>query len=278
MKVISLKYDFCIKEVMENEIVRRHFISDVLRIPLEEILSVRIMNPFLWKRYKKQKLRILDIQLTLNDDTKINIEIQLKPQVFWEKRTVFYLAKMFTADLRRGEAYKKAKKCIAITILDFNLDEREAYHSVYMLRDESGKLYTDILELHTIELKKSPVKEKPSPLDEWHSLFNAKTEEDLDMIKSGTKNRGIIEAIKELKEISLTDRLRYEHEQRLKAKRDREAQDEYVFEQGKEAGKEEGMQGFINFLRRNNYSDEEIVKELMTEYKLNHEEALKRLK
>ncbi len=104
MKVISLKYDFCIKEVMENEIVRRHFISDVLRIPLEEILSVRIMNPFLWKRYKKQKLGILDIQLTLNDDTKINIEIQLKPQVFWEKRTVFYLAKMFTADLRRGEA------------------------------------------------------------------------------------------------------------------------------------------------------------------------------
>ncbi len=98
------------------------------------------------------------------------------------------------------------------------------------------------------------------------------------MIKSGTKNKGIIEAIKELKEISLTDRLRYEHEQRLKAKRDREAQDEYVFEQGKEAGKEEGMQGFINFLRRNNYSDEEIVKELMTEYKLNHEEALKRLK
>ncbi len=278
MKVISLKYDFCIKEVMENEIVRRHFISDVLRIPLEEILSVRIMNPFLWKRYKKQKLGILDIQLTLNDDTKINIEIQLKPQVFWEKRTVFYLAKMFTADLRRGEAYKKAKKCIAITILDFNLDEREAYHNVYMLRDESGKLYTDILELHTIELKKNPVKEKPSPLDEWHSLFNAKTEEDLDMIKSGTKNKGIIEAIKELKEISLTDRLRYEHEQRLKAKRDREAQDEYVFEQGKEAGKEEGMQGFINFLRRNNYSDEEIVKELMTEYKLNHEEALKRLK
>ena len=36
MKVTSLKYDFCIKEIMENEIVRKHFISDVLGIPLDE--------------------------------------------------------------------------------------------------------------------------------------------------------------------------------------------------------------------------------------------------
>ena len=30
MKIIPLKYDFCVKEVMENETVRKHFISDVL--------------------------------------------------------------------------------------------------------------------------------------------------------------------------------------------------------------------------------------------------------
>lgn len=249
---------------------------------MRDIKSVRIINPFLWRCYKKQKLGILDIQLILNDNTKINVEIQLKPQAYWEKRTIFYLAKMFTADLRRGEAYKKAKKCIAITILDFNIDEREAYHNKYLLRDDSGKVYTDILELHTIELKKNPIKEQPSPLDEWHSLFNAKTEEELDMIKSGTKNRGIIEAVKELKEINLIDSLRYEHELRLKAKRDREAEDEYVFEQGREEGKklerEDGLQRLINILRRNNYPDEEIIKELMIEYNLNREDAEQKLK
>ncbi len=56
MNIIPLKYDFCVKEVMENETVRRHFISDVLSIPMKDIKSVRILNPFLWKRYKKQKL------------------------------------------------------------------------------------------------------------------------------------------------------------------------------------------------------------------------------
>lgn len=139
---------------------------------------MRIMNPFLWKRYKRQKQGILDIQLELNNDTKINIELQIKQQSHWEKRSIFYLAKMYTADLRRGEAYKKAKKCIAISILDFNIDERADYHNIYALRDKHGKLYSDVLELHTIELKKNPNKENPCPLDEWHSLFNAKTEED----------------------------------------------------------------------------------------------------
>ncbi|EOS49497.1 hypothetical protein C809_01508 [Lachnospiraceae bacterium MD335] len=139
---------------------------------------MRIMNPFFWKRYKRRKQGILDIQLELNNDTNINIELQIKQQSHWEKRSIFYPAKMYTADLRRGEAYKKAKKCIAISILDFNIDERADYHNIYALRDKHGKLYLDVLELHTIELKKNPNKEKPCPLNEWHSLFNAKTEED----------------------------------------------------------------------------------------------------
>lgn len=175
MKIIPLKYDFCIKEVMENETVRKYFISDVLGIPLDNIKTVRILNTSLWKRYQKQKQGILDIQMELNDATKINIEMQPKQKKDWDKRTVFYLAKMFTADLRRGENYKKAKKCIVIIILDFNMIENKEYHNRYMLRNEQGGVYTDVLELHTIELKKKPNKEQPKPLDEWHSLLNAKT-------------------------------------------------------------------------------------------------------
>lgn len=282
MRIIPLKYDFCIKEVMENETVRKHFISDVLEIPLENIKTVRIMNTSLWKRYQKQKQGILDVQLELNDATKINIEMQLKQKKGWDKRTVFYLAKMFTADLRRGENYKKAKKCIAITILDFNIIDNREYHNKYMLRNRQGDIYTDVLELHTIELKKKPDKEHPCPLDEWHSLFNAKTEEDLDMIKAGTKNKGIIEAVKELKEISLTDNLRFAHELRLQAKRDREAEDEFVYEQGQEngikIGREEGMKSLINSMRGINATDEQIVNALVKEYGISQKEAESRLR
>lgn len=282
MKIVPLKYDFCIKEIMDNEIVRKHFISDVLNIPLEDIKDVRMVNTFLWKRFRKQKQGILDIQLELNDNTKINIEMQVEQKAHWKTRTVFYLAKMFTADLRRGEAYKKAKKCIAITVLDFNVIQNEEYHNVYLLRNAQSDIYTDMLELHTIELKKAPNREQPVPLDEWHSLFNAETEEELDMIQSKTKNSGIIEAIKELKEVSLTDRLRMEHEQRLKAKRDREAEDEFVYLQGKDEGikiaEQKGIESFINAFRRNGYTDEQIAAELMTEYKIDREKALRLLR
>ncbi len=42
--------------------------------------------------------------------------------------------------------------------------------------------------------------------------------------------------------------------------------------------KEDGLQRLINILHRNNYSDEEIIKELMMEYNLNHEDAEQKLK
>lgn len=281
MKIIPLKYDFCIKEVMENETVRKHFISDVLEIPLETIKSVRIMNTSLWKRYQKQKQGILDIQLELNDATKINIEMQLKQKKDWEKRTVFYLAKMFTADLRRGEDYKNAKKCIAITILDFNIIKNREYHNKYLFRNRQGDIYTDVLELHTIELKKKPDGKQPRPLDEWHSLLNAKTEEELDMIKLKTKNLGIIEAVKELKEISLTENLRFAHELRLQAKRDRKAEDDFVYEQGREngmkAGREEGLKSLIHSMQRIDATQEQIVNALVEEYGLSREEAERKL-
>lgn len=109
------------------------------------------------------------------------------------------------------------------------------------------------------------------------------------MIKSRTKNLGIIEAIKELKEISLTDRLRYEYEMRLKAKRDREAEDEFVLNQGIEIGREDGikigreeereqnLKILINTLHEYGGTDEQIVKSLMQKYGLSRDEAEEKL-
>ena len=46
-KIVSLKFDFSFKHLFLNEEVRRHFISDILGIPLEEIREVRLANTFL---------------------------------------------------------------------------------------------------------------------------------------------------------------------------------------------------------------------------------------
>ena len=156
----------------------------------------------------------------------------------WDRRNLFYLAKMFTEDLKSGEKYDRLKKCICISILDFNLTGRPEYHSVYRLRDEKGYEFSDLFEIHTIELKKKLNGE--DRVDDWIRLFNAKTEEELDMIK--TSNPGIREAMRELKVMSLGKRLRLIHEEHLKEIRDRHMIEDEAREQGFAAGRVEGSE------------------------------------
>lgn len=238
LKIVSPKNDFCLKELLSNTVVLKHFISDILEIPQEQIKSLRLASTFLWKRYKNQKLGILDILAEMNDDTKIDIELQVKMSRFWDKRQLFYLSKLYTSELRFGEDYDRLKRCVSISILDFPLTDSEEYHRVYRLRDRGGGEFSDAFEIHVLELNKQL--RGNGPVEEWIRFFNAESEEDLDMLKAGTKNAGILEAVKELKLLNLRGRLRAHYELYLKARRDRRAQDAYEREEGRKEGRAEG--------------------------------------
>lgn len=106
------------------------------------------------------------------------------------------------------------------------------------MRDCQGNDYSDLLELHIIELQKKLCKD--SRLDEWIRLFNSENEEDLNMIK--TRNIGIQRAKQILQEISLPETVREIIEDQRKRKMDRRAEDAYVFDQGKEQGIELGKE------------------------------------
>ena len=72
-------------------------------------------------------------------------------------------------------------------------------------------------------------------------------------------------------------KLRYEHEMKLKAKRDRRAEDKFVYVQGQkdgiEIGKAQGFSVLIDYMRNNGLSDEQIIAELMVKCRLSREEA-----
>ena len=116
--------------------------------------------------------------------------------------------------------------------------EDERYHRVYRMRDEQGVDYSDLLELHILELRKTL--KGDSRVDDWIRLFNVKTEEDLDMIK--TKNTGIERAIYMMREMSLSESFREMVEYYRKKKMERKAEDAYVYDQGKQKGWQEGRQ------------------------------------
>lgn len=251
--IISLQYDYCFKHLFLNENIRRYFVSDALGLPLEEIRSVRLANPYLWKRFRQQKQGILDVIIELNDDRKVNVELQIKMISHWDRRSLFYLSKMYTEDLLIGQKYYRLRKCISINILGFNLDDRPEYHKVYRLRDETGHEYSDMLEIRVIELNK-PLN-GTDPMDDWIRLFNAKTEEELDMLQTTTKNRGILEAIKEVRIMNLGKTMRALYEGHMKQIRDQYARDEYVRTEGIEQGMEQASRLSLRLIEDNRLED-----------------------
>ena len=232
---MSLKSDLIFRELMRDEIVRKHFISDALGIPLEEIRSVRLEDTFLRRFNKRLKQGILDVRVLLNDNRRINVELQIEKLAYWDKRSLFYMSNMYTENLYVGENYSKLKKCTVINILDFKGDTNPGYHKVYQLRDEQGRLYSDLFEIHIIELNQELTGDR---MDDWIRLFNANSREELEMIQSA--NPGVMRAIEGIKAMNLERGLRKLYRERLMIKADQNARIDAARMDGEEAGRAEG--------------------------------------
>ena len=71
----------------------------------------------------------------MNDDTEIDIEIQLSILNVWADRALFYLAKMYTEQINSGDDYTTFKKCVSISILDFELfKDSSEFYSCFHIR------------------------------------------------------------------------------------------------------------------------------------------------
>lgn len=277
MEKFSLKTDDAFKELFAHEKVRKRFLSDVLGIPMAEIQSVRLTTPFLRRRFRRQKQGILDVVLELNDDTKIDIEMQMRAQKHWTKRNLYYLGRMYTDVLMIGEKYDKLRRCVSISLLDFKLfSDKSEYHSVYRLRDGAGGELTDLWEIHIIELGKTLT---GSAVDDWIRLMNAKSQEEVDMI--ALKNENMRETVEVVRELGLFRTLRWIYDDYWKAKRDRWAEDEYVrdegiaigMERGKAEGKAEAILHLLESLNEGERLPESLVERIRAE---KNENTLKR--
>ena len=230
-KFLPPKSDVAFKELMRNEMVRKYFISDVLGIPLEEIQEVRLENTFLSRRSRREKQGILDVRVLLNNNCRINIELQVREVPAWDKRSLFYLSKMYADEAHTGEDYSPLKKCIVICILGFKWNDSPSYHKVYYLKDEEGHLYSDQFEMHVIELGKELTGDR---LDDWIRLFRVENIDELQMIHSS--NPGVMEAVKEVMKMNMGRRFRALYEEHMRIKRDRLYLRNAAIQEGRQQG------------------------------------------
>ena len=99
------KIDFAFKEIMKDEKARIGFLSAILGIRPEQIKETQLLNTYLQKVHEKDKQGILDVRILMNDDTEIDIEIQLAELSVWADRSLFYLAKMYAEQIQAGQNY-----------------------------------------------------------------------------------------------------------------------------------------------------------------------------
>jgi len=142
------KIDFAFKEIMEDVKARTGFLASILQIDPTDIKETRILNSNLRKLHENDKLGILDVRILTNDDTQIDTEIQLSELKIWSDRALFYISKMYTDQIGKGQKYDVLKKCVSISILDFILfeNEPEFYSRFHILEDTRHFPYSDKME------------------------------------------------------------------------------------------------------------------------------------
>jgi len=122
----------------------------------DQVVTVTLLNPYNPKSFKQDKLSILDIKAENQEGKRYNIEIQISDDADYDKRALYYWAKLYTGQLKATENYAQLSKAIGIHILNFmSIPHVEKYHNVFNIREkDSSFAYFKDLELHTIELKK----------------------------------------------------------------------------------------------------------------------------
>lgn len=213
------KVDFAFKQIMTDEKARIGFLSAILKMRPEDIKETQIRNTELRKVHEDDKLGILDVRILMNDDTEADVEIQLTELKVWADRALFYLSKIYADQIATGQDYGVFKKCVSISVLDFDLfrGETEFYSCFHIREDARNFVYTDKMEFHVIELPKLPkkLKEDCSNIELWARFINAERKEEFDMLAQ--KDPYIESAYEQLQIISQDKEKRLEYEARQKA-------------------------------------------------------------
>ena len=122
----------------------------------------------------------------------------------------------------------------------------------------TGELYTDLMEIHMLELRKLPSEaQNEKGIIHWMRFLGGKKREEFeDMAK---QDEYIGEAYEELKKLSLDDQKRLEYELRQKAIRGYNSQMNSALKQGREQGRHDALRELIGKKLEKGMSPEDIA-------------------
>jgi len=172
---INPRVDFAFKKLFGSEENKDLLIALINAIVTKEdqVVSLTLRNPYNLAAYLAGKISVLDIKAEDATGRWFNIEMQMSQDLSFDKRALYYWAKLITEQLGEGMIYRQLHKTISINILNFDLvRQSDEFHNRYRIMNAAtGKDdgIHDTFELHYVELPKfcKDFTQLANALDRW---------------------------------------------------------------------------------------------------------------
>ncbi len=242
---VSLRNDIIFKYVFgheKNEMILRGLLNEVLGLHgnrrLRRLTFIPTVN---LREFLNDKLSQFDVSVEDRGGKRYNIEMQVRYENYYIARAIYYHDKLYTGRLKDGTSFKKLKKALSISLLNFVLlPEETDLHNIYRYGNiKSGRELTDLKELHFIELPKFTI-EDPLQLvtrfEKWlYALkYGERYKDDPDSLPASLKaEEDIVMAIRKMHEAEDDAVVKELMEMRRKARHDEATRLDIAREQAK---------------------------------------------
>ena len=247
-RFLDLKRDLIFKEYFKSNLQTLVYLLRAFIPPPAgpQIKSVRIKDSSL-QAPEHSKHPVLDLHVSLNTGQIVNVEMQVVPEKHFDKRVLFYLTKIYSQDLEKGQDYGLLRPVYSLVFVDFNIFPKEkGFYYTFSLRRDKAPFFMFSPDLRVIFVDLSQFFKQ-----NLNNLFDVKdlwcyfvkksgeiSEEDLEILS--TKGEGMKTAANHLIKLSRSGSLQMLEEAQDKWDRIRKAREAYQFDEGKKKGRVEG--------------------------------------
>lgn len=135
----GLKNDYMFHIVFqENMEALKGLVAAVLHMPVEYNTDIQVQNPIELGKSIDGKSFVLDLKITINHSTIINLELQISNERNRPERSLGYLCRIYD-NLNSGNDYLDTKSAIHISFLNFTLFKNSPeFCAKYLLMNEKN--------------------------------------------------------------------------------------------------------------------------------------------
>ena len=185
--------------LQDNKEALANIIAAVLHVDVSTITDIHVKNSIIPGAAVDNKEYHMDISLTFNKKTNVNIELQIRDEGNWNYRGIHYLCREFEELVKKGDDYGDEHSAYQIGFLDFDLfkDHVKFFSRYEMCDTEDGYKINSNFALYVIQLNRLEIAtetDRNTGLDKWCRLFKAQTYEEL---KKMAKEDAVMEAVAE---------------------------------------------------------------------------------